>query len=416
MTPKSLPRELGRPPRPIAPDTVLIFGLIVALVVALLVALPAGLCATALSADDSPSLTLVAGRVVQPDGTLEENVAVVIRAGKIKRLGPAAEAQDQRIRRFGPETVVCPGLIDLFSSVGAVGQAVETASFVDPHARAADAVDPRHADLGLALRSGVTTAMVAPTPGNLVSGVCVSFRTFVDGGKLDVLRDDGPLVFALGDTVWRSDRPPTSRSGTLHRLRTVLDDAREGNAHPRINAVVAGRLDALIVCPSAHDVATARNGLGNTFRRFGVMHTDDAVELAADLKGLGRPMVVGPYGFNSSRRILLGAAALAESGVEVAFRGGLPQSAPDAMRITAALAVRHGMDPAAARRAITIAPAKAAGLSGRIGAVAPGKDADLVVFSRDPLRLDAVVLEVYVKGVRVYAAASQDTSSAGARL
>ncbi len=411
MTPKSLPRELGRPLRPIAPGTVLIVGLIVALVVAL----PAGLCATALSADGSPSLTLIAGRIVQPDGTLKENVAVVVRAGKIKRVGPAAEAQGQRIRRFGPQSVVCPGLIDLFSSVGAVGQTVETAHFVDPDARAADAVDPRHGDLGLALRCGVTTAMVAPTPGNLVSGVCVSFRTFVDRGRLDVLRDDGPLVFALGDTVWRSDRPPTSRSGTLHRLRTVLDDARQGNAHPRINAVVAGRLDALIVCRSAHDVATARSALGNMFRRFGIVHTDDAVELAADLKGFGRPVVVGPYGFSSSRRVLLGAAALAESGVEVAFRGGLPQSAPDAMRITAALAVRHGMDPAAARRAITVAPAKVAGLADRIGSVSRGKDADLVVFSQDPLRLDANVLEVYIKGVRVYAAANRDTSPPGAR-
>ena len=365
------------------------------------------------SSDGAPPLTLLAGRVVQPDGTLKDNVAVLIEDGKIKSVVPASEAQDEQARRFDPDTVLCPGLIDLFSSIGAVGQAVETVSFVDPDASAADAVDPRHADFGVALRSGITTAMVAPAAGNLVSGACVSFRTFVDHGKLDVLRDDGPLVFAVGEGVWREDRAPTSRAGTLRELRSVLDDARKGAAHPRINAVVAGQLDALIVCPTAHDLATARSGLGDLFGRFGVAHTDDALELVDDLKGSRQPVVVGPYTFDSSRRVLLGAAALARRGAEVAFRGGFPESPPEGLRITAALAVRHGMEPAAARRAITVAPAKVAGLADRLGAITPGRDADLVVFSRDPLRLDAVVREVYVKGVRVYAAANQDTSPPG---
>ena len=388
---------------------------LIALGAALSAALPAGAVSAAQSRHGTPSRTLRAGRIVRPDGTLGKDVAVVVQDGKIKSVGPADGARGEGIQRFGPDTVICPGLIDLFSSIGAVGQTVETAFLVDPDASAADAVDPRHRDLGLALRSGVTTAVVAPAPNNLVGGTCVSFRTFVDGGKLDVLRSDGPLVFAFGEGVWQRERPPTSRAGTLRELRTVLRDARKGTAHPRINAVVAGQLDALIVCKSAHDVAGARSGLGDLFRRFGIVHTEDAVELAADLKDLRRPVVVGPYGFGSSRRVLLGAAALASSGAELAFRGGLPQSPRDALRITAALAVRHGMDPAAARRAITVVPAKAAGLSDRIGAIAPGKDADLVVFSRDPLRLDAAVLEVYVKGVRVYAAANQDPTPAGAR-
>ncbi len=59
---------------------------------------------------------------------------------------------------------------------------------------------------------------------------------------------------------------------------------------------------------------------------------------------------------------------------------------------------------------MTINAAKVAGVAGRVGAIAPDKDADLVVFSQDPLRPDAKVLEVYVRGVRVYSAADQDTT------
>ncbi len=365
--------------------------------------------------DAATPMALVAARTVQPDGTLRDDVAVFVLDGKIERLAAAADAKGDAVRRFGPDTVICPGLIDPLSSIGAVGQAAETAKFIDPDASAADALDPLHEGFASALRSGITAALVAPAPNNLVCGTGVVLRTFVDRGHLDVLRDDGPLVFAFGDGVWRSDRSPTSRAGTQNELRELMTAARQANAHPRINAAVAGQLDAMVVCPSRHDLGSVQSGFGDALHRFSIVHTADAIDAAAELQDLQKPMVVGPYGFASPRRVLLGAAALSRQGIEVAFRGGLPESAPQALRITAALAVRHGMDPAAARRAITIAAANAIGVADRIGAISPGKDADLVVFSGDPLRLDSIVLEVYVRGVRVYAAAHQNVAAAGGR-
>jgi imidazolonepropionase-like amidohydrolase len=43
-----------------------------------------------------------------------------------------------------------------------------------------------------------------------------------------------------------------------------------------------------------------------------------------------------------------------------------------------------------------------AGVADRVGVLAEGKDADVVVFSGDPLRLDSRVLEVYLRGEREY--------------
>jgi hypothetical protein len=223
------------------------------------------------------------------------------------------------------------------------------------------------------------------------------------------------MVFAFGEGVWRDDRPPTSRAGALYELRSLLADAREGEAHPSVNAAIAGRWGAVLVCDSGDDLTGARDALGELGRRFAIVHSEDAIDLAAEAEDLRRPVIVGPYELTSDRRVLLGAAALADSGVEVAFRGGYPETDVRGLRITAALAVRHGMDPAAARRAMTLVPAKVAGVGGRIGAIASGKDADLVLFSGDPLRLDARVLEVYVKGVRVYSAADQGTEPTGGK-
>ena len=364
--------------------------------------------------DAGGPLVLLADRIVQPDGTLKDDVAVVVQGGKIRRVVAGADVQDQDVRRLGKGSVLCPGLIDLCASIGSVGQTVTTVDTVDPDASAADAIDPRHKDFSAALHSGITAAVVTPAPVNLVSGMCVSFRTQITDGQLDVLRDDGPLVFSLGERVWQRDRAPTSRAGTLHELRALLDDANEGATHPRIKAVVAGHSDAMIFCETGRDVAAARDALGDLAARFVVVHNEDAMDLAADATRLRRPVVVGPYTFSSSRRVMLGAAALAAAGVEVAFRGGFPSTPPEGTRITAALAVRHGMEPAK-RRAITTVPAKVAGLDDRVGAIAPGMDADLVVFSGDPLRLDAAAEEVYVKGVRVYSPASRNRSMGGER-
>ena len=361
------------------------------------------------------TVTLVGGQVVRPDGTLGENLAVVVRNGKIRRLVPAASVRDQNARRFDSEVVICPGLIDVFSQVGTAGQSLNTEPFVDPDANVLDAIDPSDDDFATALRCGITAAMVTPSPHNLVAGTAATLRTYGDDGQLDVLCDQGPLLFAFGDQILRQDRPPTARAGAMFEFRNLVQQARAGSAHPLVNAALAGQMDALVVCPRAVDVGTVRNVLGDAAGRFGFVHTVDAIDVAAGLQGHDRPVVVGPYTFASSRRVLLGAAALSHSGVEVAFSGRFPEFPADSLRITAALAVRYGMEPASARRAITIAPARTAGVADRIGSIAPGKDGDLIVFSHDPLRLDAVVLEVYIKGVRVYAAANQDISAAGTR-
>lgn len=368
------------------------------------------------SGDVVASVTLVAGRIVRPDGTLDDGVAIVVRDGKIKRVVAAKDVRGPDIRRFDTQTVVCPGLIDVFSSIGVSGQAIDTTAFVDPDATVADALDPSDSNFDRAIRAGITAAMVTPAPRNLVDGVAVTFRTFVaSDGQLEVLRNDGPLVFAFGNGVWRQDRAPTSQAGALRELRNLVEAAKQGEGHPRTCAAVAGRLDALFVCNNANDLHGVLGVLGDAAGRFGIVHTADAIDVASNLKGVERPVVIGPYAFTSSRRVLLGAATLSEAGVEVAFSGGFPQASPDSLRITAALAVRHGMDAAAARRAITIAPAQAAGVADRIGSIVPGRDGDLVVFSNDPLRLDAKVLEVYAKGVRVYAAKNQESPMEGAK-
>ncbi len=70
--------------------------------------------------------------------------------------------------------------------------------------------------------------------------------------------------------------------------------------------------------------------------------------------------------------------------------------------LCAKLAVRNGMEPEEALKAITINPAEIVGLSQRVGSLEVGKDADLVVFDQNPLAFETNIMIVFVNGQKVY--------------
>jgi imidazolonepropionase-like amidohydrolase len=84
--------------------------------------------------------------------------------------------------------------------------------------------------------------------------------------------------------------------------------------------------------------------------------------------------------------------------VPIAFVSDAPATAEEHLRVTAAFAVKYGMERDAALRALTVVPAELLGLSKDCGALAEGKAADLVVWSGDPLTLTSEVELVVVDG------------------
>src|SRR5204863_9965916 len=68
----------------------------------------------------------------------------------------------------------------------------------------------------------------------------------------------------------------------------------------------------------------------------------------------------------------------------------------------AGIAVRAGMSREKALYALTMANAIILDLSDRVGSLEPGKDADLIILSGDPLSVYTHVLETWVEGRRVF--------------
>jgi len=66
------------------------------------------------------------------------------------------------------------------------------------------------------------------------------------------------------------------------------------------------------------------------------------------------------------------------------------------------LAVRQGLDPRDALRALTLGAAQLYGLDDRVGSIEKGKDADLVFLSGDPFTLSTRVKRVMIDGKVVF--------------
>jgi imidazolonepropionase-like amidohydrolase len=93
---------------------------------------------------------------------------------------------------------------------------------------------------------------------------------------------------------------------------------------------------------------------------------------------------------------------LDEAGVRVAFHTDDWITDSRVFTRSAALAVRAGMNRDRAIEGLTIAGAEMLGLENRVGSLAPGKDADFVILSGDPLSVYTRVLETWVEGRKAF--------------
>jgi len=354
---------------------------------------------------DSARRVLQAAAYVDAEGQIAKGGVLVIDGEKIVQLGGDPPA-DLPVDAY-PGAVLCPGLIDCHSALGALGGLSERQQAVQPRVNARDAFDRYSRQLRQALAAGVTTFALAPDDRNLIGGQIAICQTAGPDGRPRLLTNAGPLKLSLSAQTFRPDRDPTSRSGALGLLRETIEGGRgssraaAGSDDP-VTAFAAGRLTGFVTAPSGADVLACLQLAQDYGLRLVPIHTVDARRVAETVAGRVAGIVIGPFDLTTGQRAAVAAGLFARHGTPVAIAGGLPTSPPDSLRLAAAVAARAGLAPPAARRAITAVPAELLGIGDRVGELSAGHQADVVVFSGDPLDLRSRVLAVYVAGRRAY--------------
>jgi len=351
---------------------------------------------------ESVRVALTASKIFTGDGKCIQNGYVLLKGSKVESVVPAGTVLSDNVEiREYDDAVICPGLIDLCTAHGAQNDRSEPASAVQPELRMADVFDAHHQDFDKALRCGTTTVLLAPSAENVIGGCAAAVKTW--GKKRDnrMLCSCGPVFMTVSNSCFKSTRLPTSRIGASDLFRRILDQAArpdQKDSSDILARLVRGKTPGFFVADEAHDILSGIELAGRHGIDMAILGGSEALKVVDSLKGKGIPLVFGPFDLSTPEAVLRAPAAVCKAGVPIAFASKSPGKSPAFLRLTAALAVKGGLDTGEALKALTSGAAETAGLSKRVGTLASGMDADIAVFSSHPADMEARLIVVYVDG------------------
>ena len=386
-------------------------------VLALLAALPASAQAT--------RTAYVGGAVYPISGPVIENGVLVVEEGKIVAVGPRASVSTSGATVVDVSgKVLMPGLVDTHSHVGD-GSGGDRSAALHPGVRILDALNPRDASFQKAQAGGITTANVMPGSGHLMSGqtAYVKLRDARTVEQMLFCSDPlteicGGMKMANGTNSIRDAPFPGTRAKSAAMVREQFLKAQAYAEKPAAERerdlemeglleVLEGRRTVHFHTHRADDVLTALR-LGTEFGFVPVLHhVSEAAAVAREIAAAGAPASIivldSPGGKLEARELVFGnGAALEAAGADVAYHTDDYITDSRLFLRSAALGVRAGMSREKALEAVTLAGARMLKLDGRLGSLEPGKDADFIVLSGDPLSVYTVVEQTFVEGAKVF--------------
>jgi len=377
------------------------------------------------------------GYVVPVTSPPIEGGTVLVEDGVITAVGADVAVPDgARVLDAGGRWVL-PGFVEAHGHMGVMEEAEgwagnDTNEMTDPNGAALRAIDGINIeDEGFrdALVGGVTSAVVKPGSGNPIGGQTVAVKTW--GGRTvdeQVIREAVSVKSALGENPKRvygdQKKLPSTRLGVANVIRKAFVDAQsyvarrdaaEAKGEPfdrdlakeTLGRVLAGELYWDQHTHRADDIATALRLADEFGYRLVINHGTDGAAVADVLAERDVPVIFGPMFTSRSKvelrdRAIANLGVLARAGVRVAITTDHPVVPINFLVHQASLAVKEGLDRDVALQALTVNPAQFLGLDDRVGALAPGLDGDVVVWSGDPLDVNARAEHVLVTGTEVY--------------
>lgn len=359
---------------------------------------------------------------------------ILISQGKIVKIGKELELPEQTEVYDASGLEVYPGFVEAHCHLGLDGYGIgfegsdynETNDIVTPQLRGIDSFNPMDPSVKMAALAGVTCVATGPGSSNVLGGTFFAVKTV--GKRVDtmVVKDPVAMKCAFGENPKRcyKDKDNHARMSTASKLREMLLKAQDYKARkeaagndPLKRPAYDMKLEALIPvlnreiplkahAHQANDIFTAIRIAKEFNVKLTLEHCTEGHLIVEELAGEDYPMAVGPSLTHASKFELQNKSfttpgILASAGCQVSIITDSAVIPQQYLPLCAGLAVKAGMKPFDALKAITINPAKHIGIEDRVGSIEEGKDADLVVTDGCPFEVSTSVIGVWIDGEKI---------------
>ena len=361
-------------------------------------------------------------------GATIKNGVVLVKDGKIEKVGSAKEISIPKNYAVVSSKVVTPGFIDARSVVGLSGalniptdqDQLEKSSPIQPELRAIDAYNPEEKLVAYVRDFGVTTMHTGHGIGALVSGQTMVVKT--KPGKIDevTLVPMEMLAMTIGSSVEGNFTSPGTKAKQIAMIRTEFLKAqaymqkqndKDTAKRPAIDLkyealskLLKGEVKALITVNSSNDIMNAIR-LAKEFKfKLVIDGAAEAYRMIDEIKACKAEVILhSTMARNAGDMVNMtreSAAILTAANIQVSIETGYEGYVPKThvLLFEAALAVTYGLPYEEGLKSITLNPAKLLGIDKRVGSIEQGKDADLVLFDGDPFEYLTKILKVMIDG------------------
>lgn len=359
----------------------------------------------------------------EKEGILQ-NADVLLENGKIKAVGKNLSAGNAKVIDATGKHIT-PGMIDEHSHIAGTGGINEGAQSSSAEVRIADIINSEDVNIYRQLAGGVTTSHILHGSANPVGGQAqlIKLRWGKLPEELKFAGADGFIKFALGENVKQSNfgtgaRFPVTRMGVEQSFVDEFTRAKEyktalatkGNNVRRdleLDAIVE-ILDnkRFITCHSyvqseINMLMNVADSLGFKINTF--THILEGYKVADKMKARGINASTfsdwWAYKMEVAEAIPYNGKIMHNVGITTAFNSDDAEMARRLNQEAGKSVLYGGVPEEDALKFVTLNPAKMLHIDNKVGSIKVGKDADVVIWSANPLSIYAKAEKTFVDGI-----------------